>query len=504
MRHLGSGAALIGGLGLLHFAGGCALVVGADFSERQGGEGAGGPLPLPPPEPCTQDCLATPVKGTSWGNADTQDEARVAVSTTGDVFVALNARGAIDYGGGPMGEPNERSIHVVKLDVSLGHVWSHHLSGSGDYRVTDLEAIADGAVVIVGDYKQGIDIAGQHLENEDGLFTDLWEGFIAVLDADGEPIWTEALRGEGQSWIHSLAVGPDGSLILVGEFSGYIDLDSALSAGFAESFFVIKLDSEGKKVWAHAININPTQPVAVDVGPDGEVVLAGGFKGEIDFDGDSDAPVSSQGGHANGFLVALDAGSGEHRWHHLFQTDAVFQPKDVIVESNRRVLMTGTFSGDNVGFGADLTQSARGQDVFLAAYALDEGTPAWVVTYGGDADDEGLRLVTDRAGGVLLCGSLMGEITLPDEDETRLEHLDGKDGFVIKLGPSTEEGPGALIWASSLRGPVEQVALDVATSPLDQQAYVVGHMDSSFPVEGLERPLAHGGGRDVWLLGFEP
>lgn len=76
-------------------------------------------------------------------------------------------------------------------------------------------------------------------------------GFVTKLSADGSYLWTRTFSGtsDSQAWCNDVAVGPDGSVLLLGTLKGNADLDpsaaSDLHAGTVAAF-VVALSEDGE------------------------------------------------------------------------------------------------------------------------------------------------------------------------------------------------------------------------------------------------------------------
>ena len=64
-------------------------------------------------------------------------------------------------------------------------------------------------------------------------------GYAGRLDANGGHVWSHGYGGAGRQQGSAVAIRPDGSLALVGYFTGSIDLEPALQGtgeGYEDSF----------------------------------------------------------------------------------------------------------------------------------------------------------------------------------------------------------------------------------------------------------------------------
>ena len=145
-----------------------------------------------------------------------------------------------------------------KLDAGGAALWdaTHNGDANGDDRILSVAVDSTLAVLAAG-WEQTM--AGGR---------NLW---LRKYDAEGNPVWTlsrddaEMLDDEG----HGVAVGPDDTIVVVGREG------SSLSSG---RWFVGKYDADGNELWVHTDEGSTGEGAlacGVDVGPDGEIVVAG-------------------------------------------------------------------------------------------------------------------------------------------------------------------------------------------------------------------------------------
>jgi hypothetical protein len=98
----------------------------------------------------------------------------------------------------------------------------------------------------------------------------------------GNP-WSEGFGAPGQQTVQGVAVGPDGSIVVVGNYSGTIDFGGGPLPSAAQAMFVAKIDAFGAHVFSHDYVSGTPGDVAID--SSGNIVLVGKFDGSLDFGG---------------------------------------------------------------------------------------------------------------------------------------------------------------------------------------------------------------------------
>ncbi len=133
--------------------------------------------------------------------------------------------------------------------------------------------------------------------------------FVARLDAWGAHDWSRQFGGDGTQSVATMALGANGDIVLAGPFKGALDFGGGPLSG---KTFVAKLDSKGNPLWskgyvaAGGLGTIALRSVAID--PAGSIVLAGSFNGTIDLGGD---PSASSG---TDIFIAKLGSSGELHW----------------------------------------------------------------------------------------------------------------------------------------------------------------------------------------------
>lgn len=188
--------------------------------------------------------------------------AGVQVAAWPDGGVAVSGRyakpddGIIDIGAGPITAPHQNGF-VTAFTAAGDHRWSY--LPSEIFLPADVRVAPSGAVVVAG----GWDGFGYPLRRFDA---DLgWLGGSAsILGPAGFP---------------SLAVGPDDAAVIAASLQTPVAGDSGLLA-FAVA-------PSGAALWMRSFigfDANQLYRVAVDVGPSGTPILAGGFTGTMDLE----------------------------------------------------------------------------------------------------------------------------------------------------------------------------------------------------------------------------
>ncbi|MCH8203979.1 MAG: hypothetical protein IID09_02390, partial [Candidatus Hydrogenedentes bacterium] len=339
------------------------------------------------------------------------DPAEIALDDFGNVYVAGDFFGTVDFDPGPGAfDMTSAGIghFVVKLSAGGNFLWAIQFEGGLVPASTEKRhAIAldsSNNVVVAGAFAGSVDFdpgASVILLDSSGAGTD--DIYVCKLDTDGNFIWVRQFTGEPQSEVTSLAVDLAGSVYTTGVFSGDYDFDpgpdtasllgAAGSAGIPGSAFVGKLSPAGDFDWAMQI-VGTSIGTAVTADTSGEVFVAGSFEDTVLFGGGASTFALSSAGGIDMFIMrqaALDGAVLDVE--HVSGAGNVFA-RDLVTDNENNFLLVGEFEGafsfdpGAITFSLSSTfalSSAGGLDVFVGRL----GSPVLIMSDGpggGDGD----------------------------------------------------------------------------------------------------------------------
>jgi hypothetical protein len=191
----------------------------------------------------------------------------------------------------------------------------------------------------------------------------------------------------------------------------------------AYDVFVARIDGGGGLVWAKSFGGENNDGVeALDVSPEGEVVIAGTFEGPaIDFGG----PVLKNSGENDAFVAKLTS-DGEHVFSASYGTEGHEHAYAVAAGGDGSVYVGGQFGGAGLDFGGGTLIPIGETDAYVVR--LDpKGTFLWAVRYGGSGD-EFISQLTLTSGSFVMAGAF-GSPTISFGGES-LRHESASGGGV--------------------------------------------------------------------------
>ena len=429
-------------------------------------------------------CLTPPLLWSQrFGGVSSASGSSVAVDAWGNVFLAGDFAGVVDFGGGPLESIGSEDIFLAKFDPSGAHVWSRQFS---DTCFTGTESVAvdpSGNVFLAGSFGGAMNFGGGRLTSAGG-----YDIFLTKFNPNGAHVWSKRfgdIDGYQEAW--SVAIAPSGDVVVVGYFRGTVDFGGGplVSAG-GEDIFVAKFNPSGAHVWSRRYGDADWQVArSVAVNAIGQVILTGEFYGQVDFGGG--ALVSAGSGDI--FIAKLNS-SGTYLWSRRFG-DANWQEAwGVAIDPSQNMFLTGDFDGTlNFGTGSLVSE---GGDIFLAKF-----TPTgvqWSRRFGDRDYQHAQSLAADPSGNLYLTGYFFGTVDFGGGPLVQVGNT--YDLYLAKFDPT-----GAHMWSQRFGDVDWEETRSVAVDP-GGNAFLTGSFGGKLDF-GAE-PLVCDGDYDIFLAKFEP
>ncbi len=114
------------------------------------------------------DAQGDPLWVRGYGDAAEQHGEELHLDAGGNVLVTGRARGAIDFGAGPLASAGGEDLFVLKLDPDGNHLWSFLAGDGADQQGFGISADADGNVIVTGDYRGTLDLGAGAMTSQGG------------------------------------------------------------------------------------------------------------------------------------------------------------------------------------------------------------------------------------------------------------------------------------------------------------------------------------------------
>lgn len=224
----------------------------------------------------------------SWqlSGAGMDKVSNVAAHDDGSIIFTIESDSAsIDVGGQIHTNAGGYDIVVAKRSSSGAIVWSTGIGHAGDDWPFDLEVDALGNTYVVGSFLESIDLGFGVRYANGGR-----DAFVTKLGANGTPEWATTFGGNQSDNAFGVAIGPGNTVHVVGNVRGTIDFGTGATSGTEDAFWS-SYTSAGVFIsaarYGDAEGQRATSIVADDLG---NIIIGGWFQGNIDFGG---GPISS-------------------------------------------------------------------------------------------------------------------------------------------------------------------------------------------------------------------
>jgi hypothetical protein len=366
---------------------------------------------------------------------------------------------------------------LAKLDASGNEIWKKTFSvsasgiqGADFFGAPQMAVDGAGNVALTGVARDAIDFGGGSSPGPN------YSVFVAVFDTTGNYRWSRAFEGGIGP---SVAFDRAGNLVMVGGFTGVMDLGGGMRLGSAAhaSGFAAKFDSTGTPLWAKGLGAGALVS-AVAAGTDG-TILAGSFNGALVLDGAAAQAESN----ADLFLGSVADIPG------TMANLTTWAASSGRISSLVSTPGGGTTALVNVGDFVDLGFGVVRPPGIALVKSDGQGQAVGAAVFHAPYGVAGQSLGYDSAGNLVVFGSFEGAIDLGAGELTGTRSFVGTM-FLAKYAPQVPSGVGRAGCGQTAHGDV------IAASPdpgLPNLMAIGG--DSLFFATGtavLKRPLAGG------------
>ena len=340
---------------------------------------------------------STPISGrvTPYAIAAGPSGGSAVVGTFGDAIM-----NTISYSGSSgtafLTSAGGADVFVVKLDDTGLPLWAKSFGDDKDIQWAFGSVVdALGNIVVTGMFQGALNFGGGPL-----TALGISDVFLTKLDSSGNHIWSKRFGGGWAAMGLSVATDTSGRVYLLANAGQPVDFGggAAVDAGIVLASY----DSNGNYLWSKSYG-EAASSGAVNVGPQGEIIVALSCSGTVDFGGGALA----DGGGIDVCLARLGAG-GEHVWSKRFGGTLDQGAKALSVAPSGNIAISGEFAGQ-IDLGGGTMTSAGKRDIYVAEFD-PSGKHLWSRGFGNAEEDLSGGVAMDGAGHLFLSGSVIGTI----------------------------------------------------------------------------------------------
>ena len=342
----------------------------------------------------------------------------VESSTNNEVVVAGIISGSTTMSLGSQSITSSQNIEpwIAKGDANGNWQWIQKVTVTGtssyaEVDIADISVAPNGDIFATGRFYESISFGSISLTS-----TGYYDTWVAKLSANGQWVWAEALRGNGDydgtlvtsiDWIQSTSITTDSNnaVTIGGFFLGNTDAGNSgdgingnqLDLNDAE-IFVAKYSNSGFSEWIDDARGQGFQVVNSMVADNSNNVwISTTFEVSMTF-----GTVTANAG-INEVPIGLAKISSSGIWQSAYATSGSGNSlvTGIDVDSQNNLYMSGSFSG-SVTIGNQLN-SAGEDDAFVASMSSN-GAWQWAKSVGGSSYDTGSAVQYDEATGYTILG----------------------------------------------------------------------------------------------------
>lgn len=228
--------------------------------------------------------------------------------------------------------------------------------------------------------------------------------------------WTKVFQAWPGSAAECIVLDTDdeGDILCGGHFAGTVDFDPSAGVDLRTSkggqdLFVARLDKGGQRRWVRTLGGSGADSIGdMQADPVGNVVVAGGFCGAVDFDPGDSQDLRTALGRSDGFVLRLRGDGTYDRVWTLGGQEGQVNISGLCLDGAGNIYVTGDFSG-TVDFAPDpwqddLTSASSGYPYAFLTRLNADGSYGWTRTMGGIMETYGVRVRADAQGWISLAG----------------------------------------------------------------------------------------------------
>lgn len=289
--------------------------------------------------------------------------------------------------------------------------------------------------------------------------------FVQKLDTDGNFLWAVSMGGSGSAGYgqtyneaNAVAVDANGNVYVTGHFMKTADFDPGpgvanLTATYPNNqnsldIFVLKLDTNGKYVWAKAISGSFFEiGLGISVDTEKNVYVSGRYRSLMDFDPGPETVSLFSSGYDDAFVLKLDE-DGNYQWVTSLGGAGYDFGWGVANDQLGNVYTTGIYTFD-IDFDPGPDSLLLGNQRGLFIQKLDtNGNLVWAKSIEKPYSSVEHALTIDESNNVYVTGLFGGTVDFdPGPDSTILTAGTFQDIFILKL-----DADGNLLWAKAIDG----------------------------------------------------
>jgi hypothetical protein len=297
-------------------------------------------------------------------------------------------------------------------------------------------------------------------------------------------IWDKTFGGSEDDDAKAIISTLDGGFIIGGNSRSEMSDDKTNINKGCEDFWIIKINSEGQKVWDKTIGGNHFDYLTSII-----PTIEGGFIVIGNSDSDISGDVTEIRNGSSDFWIMKFDKQGNKLWERMFGGSKIDNSKSIIATSDGGFLIGGVSNSDISGDKSEESKDTDGKKGSRDYWILKinkNGNKVWDKTYGGSGSDYLRSVVETTDGNFIIIGNSQSNIS-GDKTENSKGFV---DLWILKI-----DNYGQKIWDRTMRMIDNYIPIATKAS-LDGGAIIVGYSNSNI----LENKIKKSPYRNTWIM----
>jgi hypothetical protein len=362
------------------------------------------------------------------GNTGLDRSHAIAVDRHGNVYVASEFTGTVDFGGGyNLTSAGNVDFVLVKYDSTGNTLWAKRGGSTLTDRAYGVCVDSDGNVYLGGEYYGTVVFGNDTLTSAGNL-----DGFLLKFNSGGEIQWVRDIKSVSQTANRGLYVDGNNNIFYSSYFgsstAGTVILDTITLTTYGQrDIMIAKYNSSGEIQWAKNFGgVNSSEEGrAVCADAAGNIYFTGIISGTAHFD-----DITLNGGTGTDVFITKLSPSGTVLWAKHGGDNRNDDGSGIAVDNAGNVFVTGKYDSAAV-FGSLSVDRNQGLDAFLVKLS-PSGEFQWLKYAGGTLSDYASDIVLDRSANIFVLGHFTGTAVIGDDT---LTSAGSEDIFIWGLTP---------------------------------------------------------------------
>ena len=408
--------------------------------------------------------------------------------------------------------PGGEDLFLAKIDPRNSQVvYAGFFGGSGNDSFGGMAVDPNGFVYLTGTTGSSNFPMVNAAQTTLGGTTD---AFAMKLDLFETPIYSTYLGGTGNETGNAIALDSQGRMWVTG---GTQSTDFPITNGFqtasggSQDAFVAGIDpsqsGSGSRIYSSYLGGTWWDTGrGIAAAPDGSVWVVGGtYSYDFPMAGTSFQRTYSSGGDA--FVAQIKPAGGGLAYSTFLGGNDLEEARNVVVDSNGRVIVSGYTGSRNFPVTADAAQPQYGGNTDVFVTILNPANPnrsdelVYSTYFGGSNADVPFDLKMDASGNLYLAGFTMSSGLPASANALQAAYDNTMDAFALKLNPSTP-GAAGISYFSYLGSDGLQIAYGIDFDA-NNNIYLTGFTSGPiFNALGGAGKGTNAGDPDAFVIGF--